>query len=129
MQSISDKLKLLLESFPEIKLVYLFGSRARKEEGALSDYDFAMYIEEVDSEKIFDIKLKLFAKMSKLLKTDSIDILILNSSCPPELKYFAITEGISIYEVEPYRVKVEPQILNEYFDFHIMLKKYNLTAV
>lgn len=129
MQTITEKLKPVFESFPEVKLVYIFGSRARKQEGAMSDYDFAIYIEEKDREKIFQIKLDLMAKISRVLQTDNIDILILDFNASPEIKYLAIKEGILIYEVESYRVIVEPQILNEYFDFDMMLRKYNLTIV
>jgi len=46
----------------------------------------------------------------------------------PEMKYAIITEGILLYEKEPYRVIVEPRILNEYFDFRIMLKRHGLTS-
>ena len=127
MQRIGEKLKAVFESIPEVKLVYLFGSRARKQEGDLSDYDFAVYIEERDREKLFEIRINLMNKIAKTLQTDKVDLLILNSQASPDIKYFAIKEGILIYENEFYRVKIEPQILNEYFDFEIMLRKNNLT--
>lgn len=127
MQRIGEKLKAVFESIPEVKLVYLFGSRARKQEGDLSDYDFAVYIEERDREKLFEIRINLMNKIAKTLQTDKVDLLILNSQASPDIKYFAIKEGILIYENEFYRVKIEPRILNEYFDFEIMLRKNNLT--
>jgi len=45
----------------------------------------------------------------------------------PELKYNIIKEGKLIYEKEPYKVLIEPRILNEYFDFRMSLLRYNLT--
>ena len=47
----------------------------------------------------------------------------------PELKFNVIKEGKLIYEVEPYKVIIEPKILNEYFDFHSLLLRYGLTRV
>lgn len=126
-KEILKELQKIFELYPKIKLVYLFGSRARKEEGPLSDYDFAIYLDERNQKKIFSLKLDLQDKISRLLKTDKADVVIINSSESPELKYNIIKDGELIFEKEPFRVIVEPRILNEYFDFMTILRKYNLT--
>ncbi len=117
----------VFQSFPQIKLAYFFGSRAKGESGPLSDYDFAVYFDEKDAKKIFNLKTRLLDKLSRLLKTDNVDIVTLDTAESPELKYEIIKDGQLIYEQEPYRVLVEPKILHEYFDFKMMLQKYNLT--
>lgn len=117
----------ICKEHPEIKLVYLFGSQARKKTGPLSDFDFAFYLEESNSNKRFETKLDLYGKIGKTLNTDKIDIVILNDIQTPELKYNIIKEGKLLYEEEPYKLLVEPRILNDYFDFHHTLKKYGLT--
>ena len=122
-----DNLKKLFQSKPQIKLVYLFGSQVSQKTGPLSDYDFAFYARENDKKKLFDLKLNLIEELSQLLKTDKIDVVILNEVESPELKYNIIKEGKLIYETEPYRLLVEPRILNDYFDFHNLLLRYNLT--
>lgn len=122
-----DNLKKLFQSKSQIKLVYLFGSQARKTSGPLSDYDFAFYINEKDKKKLFDLKLNLISKLSQILKSDKIDVVILNMVESPELKYNIIKDGKLIFEREPYRILIEPQILNNYFDFHNLLLRYNLT--
>lgn len=126
-KEILKELQKIFELYPKIKLVYLFGSRARKEEGPLSDYDFAIYLDERNQKKMFSLKLDLRDKISRLLKTDKTDVVIINSSEGPELKYNIIKDGELIFEKEPFRVIVEPRILNEYFDFMTTLRKYNLT--
>lgn len=126
----SSKIKKLLPIFgkyPQIKLVYLFGSRAEEKIGPLSDYDLAFYLEEKSAKKRFDLKLELFKCLSQALKTDAIDIVILNDAKGSELKYNIIKEGKLIYQKEPYKVLIEPKILNEYFDFYAGLLRYNLT--
>lgn len=82
----------------------------------MSDYDFAVYFSEIKSARMFSIKLDLIAQISRTLKTDRVDIVILNLTKSPELKYTIVKEGILIFERTPFKVLVEPKILNEYFD-------------
>jgi hypothetical protein len=63
-----------------------------------------------------------------LLKTDAVDVVMLNDLENTEMKYFIIAHGKLIFEREPYKVLVEPRILHEYFDFREMLLRYKLTA-
>lgn len=121
------KLKRLFESYPEIKLVYLFGSKVKSESGPLSDYDFAFYFDEKKCKKMLEFKFILMDKISCILKTDKIDIAVLNLLESPELKYNIIKNGKLILEREPFKVFIEPRILSEYFDFHSMLLRHNLT--
>ncbi len=111
------KLKLIFRKYPTVKLVYLFGSRARGDVGPLSDFDFAFYTTEKNAKKIFDLRLKLMTVISLLLKTDNVDVVALNSIENSELKYNIIREGKVILAKEPYKVLLEPKIMNEYFDF------------
>ena len=124
-----NELKLLqniFRQYPALKLVYLFGSRASGKTGINSDYDFAFYIDE-EKIKAFYISLDIAGKISKALKIEDIDTVIINYSEYPELKYSIIKNGEIIYEIEPYKLLLEPGILSEYFDFRYLLRKYNLT--
>lgn len=120
-------IKKLVKKYPCIKLIYLFGSRARGDSGPLSDYDFAFYLDEKDSHKRFQISLNLITELSGFLKTNDVDVVILNDTDKPEFKYDIISEGKLLYEEEPYSLLVEPQILNEYFDFREGLRRNHLT--
>ena len=117
----------MAKKYPSIKLVYLFGSRARGDEGPLSDYDFAIYLDEQDEKTRFDVKLSFMMDLSGLLKVNNVDLLVLNDVDKPELKYDVIKEGELLYEIEPYSLLVEPQILNDYFDFREVLRRNHLT--
>lgn len=126
------KLGSIFEKFSPIKLVYFFGSMASGQAGPLSDYDFAVYFDlqknsDKDKEMMFDIKFKLMDQLSRALKTDKVDVAILNLTEEPEFKYNVIKDGKLIYDQEPFRVLIEPKILNEYFDFRYFMQKYNLT--
>lgn len=124
---LKENLINIFKSHPEVKLAYFFGSKAKNNGGPLSDYDFAVYFDENDESKMYNIKFKLSDELSRLLKTDKIDVVILNLTESPELKYNIIKEGIALVKEEPFKVILEPKILNEYFDFRSMLLRYNLT--
>lgn len=124
-----QKLLPIFEEYPEVKLVYLFGSRANGKTGPLSDYDFAVYIDEANSIKRFNVRLEIVDKIAKKLKTDAIDLVVINDILEPELKFNIINDGKLILEKEPFKVLIEPRIMTEYIDFHDSLLRYNLTKI
>ncbi len=121
------KLNNIFGKYPDLKLVYLFGSQVSGKTGPLSDYDFAFYIKG-DKKKAYYTSFKIEGEISKVLSTDTSDTVILNHTDSPELKYSIIKDGKIFYEVEPYKLLTEPKILNEYFDFRYLLRKYQLTG-
>ncbi len=114
----------VFEKYPEIKLVYLFGSHAEGKAGPMSDYDFAVYFDEKTlPRKRSDIKIKLITDLMGELKTNNIDVVSLNDELDPLLKYEIISKRKILYEEQPYRVKLEPTILSQYFDFYAFMDK------
>src|SRR3989344_6547323 len=107
----------IIKSHSEIKLAYLFGSRATGDIGPMSDYDFAFYMDGLDKNQRFDLRLKLDHEIGHILQVNAVDIVILNDADLPELKYDIIREGIVLHEEEPYLLMIEPDITNQYFDF------------
>ena len=122
------QLKKIFEKIREVKLVYFYGSRAEDKAGPMSDYDFAVYVKAGRKKAVFDIRLRLMGEISRLLKTDGVDVVMINELENSEMKYLIITGGKLIFEREPYKVLVEPRILHEYFDFRAMLLRYKLTS-
>jgi hypothetical protein len=120
-------IRKVFKAHPSVKLAYLFGSTAKGDRGPMSDYDFAIFLDERDKQEITRVRFKLIDELSRTLKTDKIDVVMLNDTESPELKYNILQEGELIFERDPFRVIVEPQILNEYFDFYLSLKKHGLT--
>lgn len=124
----NDEVKNIFAAEPAVKLAYLFGSRARGEAGPLSDYDFAVYLDrQMDALAMADLKFKIQSELCLALATNNIDLVVLNTTYSPEVKYNIINEGQLVYEREPFKVLVEPRIMNEYFDFMGGLRKYGLT--
>lgn len=124
-----EKLRAIFRKYPTVKLAYLFGSAASGQMGPLSDFDFAVFFDPFEKVGSFRRSLSFSSELSSELSTDAIDIVILNNAESTELKYEIIANGKLIYEIEPYRLVVEPLILNEYFDFRSMLIRHELTQV
>ena len=127
LETIKEKIMPIFNGYPEIKLVYFFGSKARGDSGPLSDYDFAVYADERKAVKVFALKFSLQDKISRALGTDKVDVVMLDITQGPEIKFNIIRDGKLIYEKEPYKIIIEPKILNEYFDFRALLTRHGLT--
>lgn len=128
-KEIQTKSHAIFAGQASVGIAYLYGSRARGDTHGRSDYDFAVYLVESDPVKRGDIRAYLISELTEKLETDNVDVVVLNDLESPELKYNIIREGEVMFEREPYRVLIEPRILNEYFDFLYLLRKYNLTTV
>ena len=128
-QEIVKNIKVVFEKEPKVGVVYFFGSRNRGDFDLNSDYDFAVYFIERDVVKRHNLLFKIIGEISHIIKSDNLDVISLNDSDSLVLKYKIISEGTVIFEREPYKIMIEPQILNEYFDYKYLMAKYNLTKV
>lgn len=124
LQKYRDLMKDLAREMPQIVLAYIFGSTATNTRGQMSDYDFAVYLDESDKKKRYDIKFSLMGKLSQALKTNKVDVAVINDTDNVYLKHAIISKGKILFEKEPHKVIVEPKILNEYFDFRMLIDKY-----
>jgi predicted nucleotidyltransferase len=67
-----------LRGEPAVVFAYLFGSRARGTAGPRSDIDVAVYLAgDVDT---FNMRLALMGRLSALLGTDALDLIVLNDA-------------------------------------------------
>jgi len=126
-----EKIRSLAEYFgkqKEVKLAYLFGSAAKGTEGKLSDIDIGVYLDEkLSKSKRFDIRLKLISEISSVLKTDKIDVVVMNDS-PTHLNYNIIKYG-KILKSSQMRAKTEFNILKRYLDMSYYIKRHTELAI
>lgn len=114
-------------SFLVVKSVYFFGSRVTGKAVKNSDYDFAVLFDDTTSkEDRFDLKLKLMVKLLKAVKTDAVDLVVLNDLPSLFFRYIIIKEGKLIYQKNDLEtVEFESRTLGLYFDFRPFLEEYN----
>jgi len=96
----------LPDRIPYLKMLILFGSRARGDTHAKSDWDFAaLYDEELREESCKDRGFAWFEVPGILgkafsLNSDEIDVVELNR-CSQPIAHFIARDGILLYEQEP----------------------------
>jgi uncharacterized protein len=123
---IKDKVYEYLLSRPEIKAGYLFGSRAKGEESKLSDIDIAILADEeiLSVNSSYRYKAEVITDLIGILKTDKIDLVILNES-PLSLSFRVIQSGIILCSKdEVRRVRFESKIMSLYFDRQYYYKRH-----
>jgi predicted nucleotidyltransferase len=108
----------IFRNYPEIEIAYLFGSRARGNYSPISDYDFAVQLKNnVKPRNYIDIKLILIKELCRALKTDRVDVVILNEA-PLLLKHRIIKDKRLLFcRSQLKRIRLESQILINYLDF------------
>lgn len=104
----------LLAADHRIKFAYLFGSQAEKgKTTSLSDTDVAVYLD--GRMNHFTYRLKLMELLAKRLKSENIDLIILNTA-PPLLKYEAIKSNYVLKDSGAERISFESKVLQEFLD-------------
>jgi len=112
-----EGVKGFLEKQEFVRVAYLFGSHAKGRVGLLSDVDIAVLLDgRLDKQERFDLRLKLINGISSLLKTDELDVVVMNDA-PLLLNYNIIREGrVLDSKDEAERVRFETRILSRYLD-------------
>ena len=110
---------------PRIAAAYLFGSRGTGNVGAQSDTDLAILVFPAEAENFsLQDELRVEAELSLMLKTDKVDVVVLNR-CPLPLAYKVISEGKLLYEAEPItNMDFVEGTLIRYFDFAPTLQDF-----
>jgi len=111
----------------EIEVAYIFGSVALNESNSLSDIDLAVILNE---EKInaglypYGHKAHLLSDLMQLLKTNRVDLVILNDA-PPLLKHRVLYFGKLICaNDEARRIRFQVDTINEYNDFKYLSRPH-----
>ncbi len=97
-----DQVKTLCRVFElhkdKILFAYLFGSAAVNKISTSSDVDIALYLSHEFKDFYFDIKLRIYADISRSLKRNDVDIVVLNNCKNIILADEIIRKGVLIYE-------------------------------
>jgi predicted nucleotidyltransferase len=113
-----NQLESLFSKEPNIIFAYLFGGLLKKRPGILCDVDIAVYIKDVKKLNY----LELFSRTTKLLGTEELDLIILNTS-PLSLKGRIVQNRRILIDKNPFmRHRYESAVLRKYLDFQIKEK-------
>jgi predicted nucleotidyltransferase len=108
-----DRVVARLTEDGRVLAVYVFGSRARGEEGPLSDVDLGVLLSEsVDLSE----ELRLRAAVVEELRSDAVDLVVLNHA-PPMVRYEVVTTGRPLFARDSSQLDAfEERVALEYFD-------------
>ncbi|CAD6491293.1 MAG: Nucleotidyltransferase domain protein [Candidatus Argoarchaeum ethanivorans] len=108
-----------------VKLAYLFGSVAEGKQGWLSDIDLAVFLDEsLSKNERFNLQLKLISDLTGILKTDKVDLVIMNDA-PLSLNYEIIKANHPLLvRDEEKKIDLEHGILSRYLDRRYYEKRW-----
>ena len=116
--------EVLCTVFPEyfkaqeyVELAYLFGSTAEGTEGPLSDIDIAVYLSgKLTKGERIDKRLELMGELATLLKTDHVDLVVMNDASPV-INFEVIKPNVPLFvRNEDLKLDVEQRIMSRYLD-------------
>ncbi len=111
------KLIMFLQKQHYIKSAYLFGSAAKEKTGKLSDVDIGVLLDEgLSKDGMFEIRLRLIRDLKPILKTDKIDVVVMNKA-HVSLNYEIIKANKHLFvRNKAEKVEFEHQIMLRYLD-------------
>lgn len=123
----NDLIEILKKLFNEqddiFSFAYLFGSRAQELYPESSDIDIAVYLNRNAESNYFDIKTDLYLKLSRELKRNDIDIVMMNQCKNLLLLNQIVTHGQVLCDKnESARIDYEQKILHSAIDFKFQRK-------
>ncbi|HQK82786.1 MAG TPA: nucleotidyltransferase domain-containing protein [Atribacter sp.] len=110
----------VLNNHPQVIFAYLFGGLAKRHLSSLSDVDIAVYL--IVNKNELEIKMNLLNQLSNALKTDEIDLVILNTASLPLIARIIQNKKVLVDKDPNLRYSFESLNLRKYFDFSIKEK-------
>lgn len=109
---------ILKDNSDSVLFAYLFGSHVQGTSSKKSDIDIAVYLKDSAHESFFDIKMDLYVNLSRTLKRNDIDLVIMNTCKNLILLHAIISHGVVIYcQDEFFRLDYEQKIMHSAIDF------------
>jgi uncharacterized protein len=116
-EALISRLAEFFKSREYVELAYLFGSTAEDNRGPLSDIDIGVYFSSklTKGEKI-DRRLELTTELAGFLKTDRIDLVVINDASPV-INFEIIKLNIPLFiRDEDFKLEIEQKVMSCYLD-------------
>ena len=117
---LKSNLQQIINSFPAISLIYLFGSQVDDRLGPMSDFDFAILMDRGVTDG--NMQAQLTHLLGMQVGAARVDVVMLNQATI-ELAYAVIAQGQSLYQRDAAtRVEYEAQVMSLYGDYLPVLR-------
>lgn len=111
-----------LEACPGLVFAYLFGGMGAGQRTPLSDVDVAVYLAE--GADPLEMSLEVVAKVTAHLRTDEVDVVVLNSAPAALLGRILATRRVLLDRDPVRRHRFESRALREFFDFRVFERQH-----
>lgn len=121
-----DAITSILSKDPLVSFAYLFGSRTWGETSCRSDWDVAAYIRDdlLEENPVWQ-KFKIEDRLSPVLKTDAVEVVILNRLDNPLLGFEIVSKGrLILSKDESARITFEGKTLGRYQDWQYFMRRH-----
>lgn len=120
-----EELRKCFSRDKNIMMAYLFGSHAEGKETKISDLDIGVFLSpEMGREEIFKKHLFLIGEVSKIMKTDRVDVVIMNESSA-SLNFEIIKHNAPIYvRSKGFKNSFEESVIRSYLDRRFYEKRF-----
>lgn len=122
-----DEITSVLTADPAIEFAYLFGSRAQEgRSGPASDWDIAVYLKEdqLQENPVWQ-KFGIEDRLSAVLRTDAVEVVILNRLDDPLLGFEIISRGVLLScKNDDARIIFEVETLRRYQDWQYFSRRH-----
>ena len=128
--SFEKKLHRFFSGKKDVELVYLFGSSVKRGRSKLSDIDIGVYLfGGLPKKERIRIHLELIAGLTTLLKSNRIDLVIMNDASPV-INFEIIRSNRPVFVRErDLKLDVEQRIMSHYLDRKFHEKHLNRAVV
>lgn len=118
------KVTQLCSRHPAVEAVYLFGSQADGSAGPHSDFDFGVLCARGTSpEECGNIQADLCGQLCLALRTNAVDVVVINLVKSAELKYAIIQDGELLFSRVQNLDDFELRVRHEYYDHMAGLRR------
>lgn len=126
---VTEKIPVLIEALKcdsDIIALYAIGGLASGELGPLSDLDFVITLDpDMSKQDRFEKRLDLIGIFTESLRTDEIDLLVLND-LPPYFAYQAIKNGKVLFLSDEEKfIEITDRAIKIYLDFKYFRDQFN----
>lgn len=123
------KFSAIFKKYP-VAAAYLFGSRANGQVGPMSDYDFAIQLDDnLTPSKYLNIKSKVVSDLIGAVNNNAVDLVVLNEA-PLLLKYQILRYGKPIYVSKPaQKASFVFNVIQKYLDWDYFQEKFSAALI
>lgn len=118
-EEIRNVLSSVFEHYQDkVIFAYIFGSMVQETPYPAKDIDIAVFFQQGSLESYIDSRLSLYADICRALKTNDVDLVILNTTTNLMLMEEIVRNGDILYDKRPdLRMDFELKILHQVIDF------------